>query len=124
MQVEVALGLIDSIKAGQRAAELAMRDTCVITRQTKVLVGDREEFLASTVYEGKCKLQTFEPYEQTPETVAHSATVQRYSLHVPVSASIMVGDLAAVGHRRFRVAGLHDKTFQTARRLLVDEVLE
>lgn len=118
------MGLVDSIKAGQRAAELAMRDACVITRLTKVLVGDREEFLASTVYEGKCKLQTFEPYEQTPETVTHTATVQRYSLHVPVSVSVMVGDLATVGARRFRVAGLHDKTFQTARRLLVDEVLE
>lgn len=118
------MGLMDSLKAGQRVAEQAMRDTCVITRQVKTLVGDREQFLASTVYEGKCKLQTFEPYEQTPEAVAHSATVQRYSLHIPVSASVVVGDLATVGTRRFRVAGLHHKTFQTAQRLLVDEVLE
>lgn len=118
------MGLDATIKAGQRAAERLMRDSCLITRLTKVVVGGREEFLPSTVYSGKCKLQTYEPYEQTPETVSHTATVQRYSLHVPVGVEVKIGDLATVGTRRFRVTGLHNKSFRTATRLLVDEVVD
>lgn len=36
------------------------------------------------VYSGPARLQSFEGYEQTPETIGHTSTVQRMSLHVPV----------------------------------------
>lgn len=37
-----------------------------------------------TVYEGKGKLTSYEGYESNPESVGHTATIQRMSLHIPV----------------------------------------
>lgn len=45
--------------------------------------GEAERVL---VYSGPARLQSFEGYEQTPEVIGHTATVQRMSLHLPVGS--------------------------------------
>lgn len=110
-----------------RAARRLMTDTCKITRlatATNPNTG-REYAKPFTVYEGACKLQTYEPYEQTPVAGGHTTVVQRYSVHLPVKAGeiFRVGDVVEVEGRKFRIAGLNYKTHQTAIRLLVDEVV-
>lgn len=115
-----------AVRSGRRAAEKLMVDNCRITRTGEPTIGPdgREHISETTVYEGKCKVQTYEPYEQTPNTAGHTAVVQRYSVHAPYGAGpFEVGDKVTVTGREFRVAGLHEKTYQTAIRLLVDEVV-
>lgn len=83
----------------------------------------------STVYTGKCKVQTFEAYEQTPEAGGHGYTIQRYYLHIPVgSYAPAVGDLATVSSAtldanlagtELRVVALLHKSQATAYRLAV-----
>lgn len=116
----------------QAQAESMMTDTCRVTR-----LGAAEWVTGAdgierppgpvTVYEGQCKVQTFQPYEQTPEVGGSMEVVQRYNLHLPVSAGpFQVGDLIerttpGKPARHWRVGGLHEKTHQTSQRLLVDE---
>lgn len=106
-----------------------MQDFCTITRPQAPQVdalGREHTPKPRVVYEGKCKIQTYEPYEQVLETVQHSAVQQRYSVHIPYGAGpFEVGDIIALAgsDRKFRVGGLHEKTYQTAIRLLVDEVV-
>ena len=82
---------------------------------------------------GRCKVQTFEAFEQTPEAVGHQFTVQRYAVHVPVgSFAPAIGDLVTIAEaamdenltgRVFRVVALLHKTAATAYRLgVTDEV--
>lgn len=115
-----------------------MVDTCTITRADPDApwVPDPETGYdvpppPATVYEGRCKVATYEPYEATPDVGGKTVVQQRYSIHVPVSAGpFEVGDLVtitgsanlpATTGRTFRIAGLHEKTWQTAQRLLTDE---
>ena len=105
-----------------------MVDECRIDRVTGSTVDpltgvDSPTYADPPPYVGKCKVQTFAPYEQTPEVGSSTETVQRYTLHIPVGAGpVRVGDVATVGGRSFRVAATNEKTFQTAQRLFVDEV--
>ena len=93
------------------------------------------ERVATTVYSGPAKLQSFESYEQNPVAGAHDYTVMRPVLHLPVntaSALVKVGDTAVclaspmdadlVG-REVGVEGIQSKTYMTARRFPVSEVL-
>lgn len=112
---------------GQRRAVALMRDTAVITRGTGEPVTDENgdvTYPTSVVYDGPCKIQTFEPYEQERDAAGQTEVLQRYSLHLPITAQDVarVGDVATVGARQFRINGLHHKTFQTSVRLLVDEI--
>jgi len=87
----------------------------------------------STLYTGKCKVQTYEPHERSPEVGGASVTVQRYAVHVPAEAFVPdVGQMVTVTAcaldanlvgKRFRVVALLHKTFATAYRLGVEEVV-
>lgn len=125
-----------------------MADTCVITRPTgqpgpvDPVTGERDPAPRETVYplpgaespaDGRCKVQTFEPYESTRDSGGHMYTEQRYTLHLPVAATGIrvsdrveitssVADPQMVG-RVYRVAGLHHKTYATAQRLPMEEVV-
>ena len=74
-----------AIMQGRRMAESLMVDSWVIYKldmnDVDPLTG---EAVRVTVYEGKAKLTSYEGYEQTPEVVGHTATVQRMSLHLPI----------------------------------------
>ncbi len=118
-------------------AESLMVDTFLIERVSTVGVEDGRggiTYPKVTVYEGKGKIQTFEPYGQTPNVGGATFVKQRYYAHIPWDAGeFEPGDVvklvasrfpvSAVG-RKYRVAGVHEKTLQTAQRLLVDELVK
>lgn len=120
----------------QAQAESLMVDEALITRTgtewtVDPITGRDVPPGTVEVYAGKAKVQSWQPYEQTPDVGGQTLTRQRYYVHVPVSAGpFEIGDLieitAATNQpstlgRKFRVAGLHEKTWQTAQRLIVDE---
>lgn len=121
-------------QAGRIAAESLMADTCIIERpgdpELDRLTGDLEP-APTVVYIGKCRVQTWQPQESTPEVAGHTATVQRYAVHVPVgSYAPEIGDVVLIdvagldpylAGRRFRVVALLHKTAATAYRLAVSD---
>lgn len=77
-----------------------------------------------SVYEGGCKVQSREGEVRASEVADSTVTAQRWEVHVPVSSGpYQVGDVVTALGRQFRVEGLHVKTWQTAQRLPVSEVL-
>ena len=83
-----------------------------------------------TVYEGRCKVQTFQAFEAEPDAGGAHRVVQRYYLHVPVGTGpYKPGDRATITASTanpllvgnvYVVAAAHEKDWQTAQRLLVD----
>lgn len=115
--------------ARRRRALQLMTDKCVITRaQLRRDDSGREVWERAPVYEGRCKISSYEAYEQSPDSGRHEYTVQRYRLDLPLEGTdqVSVGDLAYVEGYRYplRIASLFKKTHQTARRLLVDMVTD
>ena len=122
---------ISALRAGRLAAESLMVDSWVVYKldmnDVDPLTG---EAVRVTVYEGKAKLTSYEGYEQTPEVVGHTATVQRLSLHLPVTSyRPQVGHVAVcvdsldpnlVGTEYRMTQDAPFKTFATAYRVFVD----
>lgn len=89
--------------------------------------------VTETVWVGRCKVTTYEPYERNPEVGGSTQTVQRYSVHVPVGSfrpeiGLVVRIESArldphLASRDFRVVSLLHKTAATAYRLGVEEVV-
>lgn len=115
-----------------------MVDACAITRVTgqpgplNPDTGVRDPAPVATVYAGKCRVQTYEAHESTPDSGEHVYTVQRYAIHLPVTADVKVDDQITVTAsvldpvlvgRSYRVVGLLHKTFATANRVAVDEIV-
>lgn len=122
---------------GRRLAESLMTDTVRVLRPVGVEVDDLTGkdvpvYAPDAVYEGRAKVQTYEPHEQTPAVGGRTTVVQRYHVHLPVSAGpFKAGDRVEVLTSQhnphlpgtvYRVAGPHEKAQQTAQRVLVDEV--
>lgn len=119
-----------AVQAGREAAARQMIDACTISRAGD---GDPNPVTGAVpdveVYAGRCKVQTFEAYEQTPESGGFDYTVQRYYVHVPVGGyAPAVGDVVTVvssrldphlAGRQFRVVALLHKSLATAYRLAV-----
>lgn len=128
------------LEQGRTAAEALMTDTCVITRVTgepgpvDPETGLRDPAPTATVYDGKCKIQTYEPHESAVESGNHVYTQQRYHLHLPIGAGpVAVDDTADITAsetdpqlvgRTYRLAGTHHKTYATAQRILIDEITD
>ena len=124
--------------AGRRAAETGMTDTWAVYRYTDGPLNEttgQYTPTATTVYSGPGKLQSFESYEQNPVAGARDYTVMRPILHLPVNATsalVKVGDTAVclaspmdadlVG-REVTIEGEQSKTYMTARRFPVSEVI-
>ena len=120
-----------AIMQGRRMAERLMVDRWVVYKldmdDVDPLTG---EAVRVTVYEGKAKLTSYEGYEQTPEVVGHTATVQRMSLHLPVGPyRPQVGHVAVcvesldtnlIGTQYRMTQDAPFKTFATAYRVFVD----
>jgi hypothetical protein len=125
-----------AVAAGRRAAEALMVDACTITHGTGGSVQDETTGqvtrTTSTVYTGPCRVQLPQAQPRTADVAERTATLQRAIISLPVATSAGVrvgamvtitaaaldGDLVA---RRFRVVGLHHKTYATARRLECEE---
>ena len=120
-----------AIMQGRRMAERLMVDSWVVYKldmnDVDPLTG---EAVRVTVYEGKGKLQSWEGYEQNTESVGHTSTIQRLSLHLPVTSyRPQVGHVAVcidsldpslIG-TEYRISqDAPFKTFSTAYRVFVD----
>ena len=127
-----------ALLAGRARAEQMMRDKCIILRVTGETT-DRETAevvpVYSDVYTGKCKLQSYEGYEQSRTAAETTVTVQRMSVHLPVGAyRINVGDIVEITAsrmdpmltgRKFRITQEAPfKTFATAYRVFVDYIAD
>ena len=120
-----------AIMQGRRMAERLMVDSWVVYKldmnDVDPLTG---EAVRVTVYEGKGRLQSYEGYEQTPEVIGHTSTVQRMSLHLPVGPyRPQVGHVAVcvesldpnlIGTQYRMTQDAPFKTFATAYRVFVD----
>lgn len=130
-------------RRGRKFANSLMLDRCEI--RAKPTFGDldpdtgtRPEVPGSLIYGptiaphfGRCKVQTFEAHEATPQSGQHTYSVQRYSVHVPADVEVPTDyrvtitasqlDEHLVG-REYRVAAHLHKTMATANRMQVDEV--
>jgi hypothetical protein len=124
-----------AVRAGQQMAEALMTSTGRFTRNDPDAGPDWNEETGKyvdptlTIYEGPCKVQTYEAFESEPDAGGAQRVIQRYYLHVPVSAGpFLPGDraeiIASPNHllvgNVYTVAGPHEKDWQTAQRLLAD----
>lgn len=103
-----------------------MVETCTIRRATVTTNGATGAAVRSytTVYSGPCEVSDDGPGANRVESAAAPATVGRRVVKVPgATAGVLPGDEVTVGSRTFRVADLHVKTWQSAQRIPVEEVL-
>lgn len=128
-------GIAAALPRLQAAAESLMTSVVTVTRLDPDAepVWDEETGECTdalvTVYEGRAKVQTFQAFEAEPEAGGAQRVIQRYYLHVPLSAGVFLpGDRAEVTASAnpllvgnvYVVAAAHEKDWQTAQRLLVD----
>jgi hypothetical protein len=123
----------------QTMAESLMTDTVTVRRATGATTQDPDTGSTVPVYTdlftSKCKVQARSLQALTAEAGGRTATTVRLELHLPVSAdAVQTGDVAevtAVGAlsdmqllgRKFRITAPVAKSFATARRYEVEEVV-
>lgn len=125
-----------AVLAGRREAEALMLDSCTVGRPGAP-VTDPETGVVSPstvpVYAGPCKVQQTISQGSTPTAGGHQFTVQDSRADFPVSAGpFAVDDVVTVTAavldpqlvgRVFRVVELFHKSFATAQRCRVEEVV-
>lgn len=123
---------------GRQRAESLMLDACTVRpvtgNATDSLTGVVSTTYGAPVYSGKCKLQRFRgAFPSNPQAGEHQWTVAPLELHLPVAGSSAVStghvvevtgsvDPENVG-RVFRVRSGDRKSFQTAIRFALEEVV-
>lgn len=135
--------LFDAIGAAlpflRAEAESLMVDTGSAKRPTgegtpDSSTGTQTPTYTTVISSSKCKIQARALVVDTPEVGGRTAAIERLELHLPVgSTPLRTGDIwtiTAVGARSssrvgrtVRVMGPADKTFQTALRYQVEEVV-
>lgn len=121
-------------------AESMMLDACRIERPGagqgvfNEATGQYDPPASTLVYEGPCRVQVTDGLNvQDAQAGERLVTIQRLTLHLPVSTSagVQVDDVAvmtvatyddALLGRRYRVDGLHAKSGATARRVQVEGI--
>jgi hypothetical protein len=127
------------IGIGRSRAEAMMVDACRIRPvdqdevTTDPVTGDVTTAPADPVYEGRCKIQNQRPFPSTPDAGEHQWTRSPMWLHLPVvgSGQVKTGHVVEITAsinpdnvgRLFRVETGDSKTFQTALRFLVEEIV-
>jgi hypothetical protein len=114
-----------------------MVDTCrimPITGTTTNPDGTVTTTYGLTVYEGKCKIQNQRGYPSNPDAGGHNWTLGPLHLHLPVdgTATVATGQLVKIltsfdgsnTGRQFRIRIGDRKTFQSALRVLIEEVAD
>lgn len=124
---------VGAVLRGRASAERLMVDTCTVSRPGAVMDPVTGEAEATEVYAGRCKIQTYEGYEQNPEAGGHQFTVQRYRVDFPATAFLpKPGDLVTIATsaadpslvgKTYRVTAPFNKSLATANRCFVDEVV-
>lgn len=129
------MGAESALLRGRAAAEALMVDACSISRggvsTFNPATGAYDPGAGTTVYSGKCRLQSGRTQAANPEAGGAVFTVERLELQLPFGTVFMVGDVAAytasplnpalVGNK-YRVTGLGEKTHGTSQRLTVEVV--
>lgn len=123
--------------AGQRAAERLMIDSCTISAHGAVVTDPGTGVVTQSetvMYSGKCKVQSVSTVIQEAAVAGeHKFSTQNSVLHLPVTASYPPLDATVtitastlspslVG-RKYRVVGSQPKTFETAQRVQIEEVI-
>ena len=134
--LDEAMGALPDMR---RAAESLMLDRGTMRRATGATTQDPDT--GSTVpefadqFSSKCKIQTRNLQARESEVGGRTATSVRVELHLPITApAVEVGDVFEVTRvdarsdrqllgRKFRVIAPVGKSFATARRLEVEEVV-
>ena len=133
--------MIGGILAGmvpflREQAESLMLDTCTIDRPgepvTDPETGDVTN-TPTTVYSGKCKVQSKDSATANPEAGGATFTVVSRQVHIPANAAdVQDGDVVTLTASRlnaftvgkqYRVEGFTPDSFDTAFRLPVKEIL-
>ncbi|MGK3957891.1 DUF6093 family protein [Arthrobacter sp. R4] len=117
-------------------AESLMVDACTITRPGEPVTDPNNGNVtntATTVYTGKCKVQSKDSATSNPEAGEATFTVVSRQVHIPAnSADVQDGDVVTITASRlnaftvgkqYRVSGFTPDTFDTAARLPVKEIL-
>jgi hypothetical protein len=131
------VNVTEALARGRARAEALMVDECAVTRPdsaqelTDPHTGE-VTFAGADVYVGRCKVQTGQVQEATPDTGGRVVTIQRYQLHLPVAVGpVRVGDLvkitaavhdAQLVDKTYRVTATHHKSMATAQRTEITEV--
>jgi hypothetical protein len=131
-----ALSAEAALLAGRREAESLMLDACTITRPGEPVFSEATGGFTSTsttVYEGKCKVQSKDSATAKPESGEHAFTVVSRQVHIPANAAdVRDGDVVTLTASRlnaftvgkqYRVEGFTPDSFDTAFRLPVKEIL-
>jgi hypothetical protein len=120
-------------------AEALMTDTCIVRRPNGLTAQDpdtgSEVPLYDDLFTSKCKVQARSLQALTAEAGGRTATTVRLELHLPLTADAAqtfdVAEITAVGAlsdvqllgRKFTIASPVAKSFATARRYEVEEVV-
>src|SRR5690606_22713381 len=126
-----------AVRAGRVAAGRLLPARWVIRRLTAAVATAPDTFevrpVYETVYDGRCKMQTYEAHEATPVVVGATQVVQRASLHIPVgSYRTAPGDVAVIVEARdpllvgkaFRLVQEYPvKSHATSYRIFVDDAI-
>jgi hypothetical protein len=121
---------------GRQAAEALMVDACTVTRPGEPVTDPETGNVtpgSTFVYSGPCKVQQTISQASNPTAGGHSFTVQDSRVDFPVSAGpLEVSDTVTITAsaldpqlvgRVFRVAELFHKSYATAQRTRVEEVV-
>lgn len=120
------MSIRSALYRAQVAADARMADTCVIRRDAMTTNPTTGAAVHSytTVYSGPCELQESGSQGSRGESAEAPVMVGRRIVKVPAATvGVNVGDEVTIGTRTFRVADTHGKTWQSAQRIPVDEVL-
>lgn len=129
--------ITQTVREGRELAESLMTATCVIRRATGDMTvdpatdADVPEY--ADLFTSVCKVQARNLQARQQEAGGRTATTVALQLHLPVSAAeVSVGDYAHVltspldpelVGRTFTVVGPSAKSYATARRLEIEEVV-
>lgn len=125
-----------ALRRGRRLAESMMILRCRIDRvtgETTDRVTGKSTPLLVTVYEGRCKITSYEGYEQEADVAGSATTTQRLSIHLPVGKfNSHVGDVVTITRSPLddRLVGASYRlaqqapfrTFATADRIFIDAI--
>ena len=129
------MSVLAQLTAGRALAESLMLDTCTVARRGTASTNSSTGAVtvsSTTLYSGKCRVQSAGLAAQTVEAAGRTATIERPTVHVPVGAfAARPGDVititasatdATLVGRSYRVTATQLKTMATAYRLPVEEV--
>lgn len=124
-----------TIKLGQRWAEQMMTDSLRLEHPTgeTIRVDGKTVPVMETVWSGPGKVQSQQSYPSQPEVGGGTLTLAVFEVHIPVGAEVapLVDDVfvvdasrdQALTGSRFRVRVDPAKTWRTARRFNVEELI-